>query len=99
MSLVTASERRLFGSGFQFAGHAGSERSQQLLFAIDKIRRVEGGEFEAVSVSDCVGRTGFNTVSAEDAAVVVDVVNRGVALGAADAILCGVLGSLDINAV
>ena len=52
-----------------------------------------------MSVGDGVNGPCFNTVSAKDAAVVVDVVNGSVTLGTADAILCGVLGGLDINAV
>src|SRR5689334_19423441 len=89
----------MFGNGFQFARHAGRQWSKQLLFAIDEIGSVEGGQFEAVSVGDRVGGASFDTVSAEDAAIVVDVVNRGVTLGAADAILGGVLGGLDIDTV
>src|SRR5277367_2319473 len=48
-----------------------------------------------MSVGDGVGGTSLNAVAAEDAAVVVDVVDLGVALGTGDALL----GSLDIDAV
>ena len=46
---------------------------------------VQGGELEAMTVRDGIGRAGFNAVSAENAPVVVDVVDLGVALGGRDA--------------
>jgi hypothetical protein len=52
-----------------------------------------------VAVGDGVSRAGFNAVAAKDTAVVVDVINLGVSLSAADAVLFSVLGSLNINAV
>ena len=41
---------------------------------------VEAGEFEAMAVCDGIGWTGLDTVTAEDAAVVVDVIDLGVTL-------------------
>ena len=52
-----------------------------------------------MAVGDGVGGAGFDAVAAEDAAVVVDVVDLGVALGGGDALLLGVLGRLDVDAV
>src|SRR5579872_1443729 len=52
-----------------------------------------------MSVGNCIGRTSLNAVSAEDTAVVIDVVNRCITLGAADAVLGRVLGSFDVDAV
>src|SRR5579872_6734441 len=50
-------------------------------------------------MGDGIGRAGFDAISAEDAAVVVDVVDLGIALGATDTVLLGVLCGLDVNAV
>ena len=75
------------------------DRSQQLLFAINKVGGVEGGELETVAMGDGVSRTGFDAVSAKDTAVVVDVVHGSVTFGAANAVLSRVLGSFDVNTV
>ena len=48
---------------------------------------------------DRIGGTGFHAISAKNTAVVVNVVNLGIALGAADALFRGVLVRLDIDAV
>ena len=85
--------RRLLGRGQRF------DRQEHVFFAHDEVGGVEGGQLEAVAVGDGVGGAGFNTVAAEDAAVVVDVVDLGVALGGGDANFLGVLRGLDIDAV
>ena len=72
---------------------------EQVVLAHDERGGVEAGELEAVAVGDGVGGAGLDTVTAEDAAVVVDVVDLGVALGGGDADLFGVLGGLDVDAV
>src|SRR6476646_10466018 len=72
---------------------------QHHLLAVHQIGGVEGRQLETVAVSDGVGRTGLDTISAENAAVVVDVVDLGIALSATDAVFSGVLGGFDINAV
>src|SRR5438045_2877545 len=59
---------------------------EQLLFAINQIRRVKGRQLKSVSVRNRVRRASFNAVSAENAAVVIDVVDLGVTLCAADAV-------------
>ena len=74
-------------------------RPQQFLFGVDQRRRIVAGDFEIVAVGDGVGGAGFHAVAAEDAAVVVDVVDIGVALAAAEAFGGGVFGRFDINAV
>ncbi len=73
--------------------------SEQLLFAVDQVSRVHRRQLEAMAVGNGVGRTSLDTVAAENAAVVVDVVDLGVTFRAGDAILFGVLGGLDVNAV
>jgi len=72
---------------------------QHLLFAVDQVAGIEGCDFEAVSVGNGVGGTGFHAVAAENTSVIVDVVDLGVALGAADAGSFGVVARLDVNAV
>ena len=74
-------------------------RSQHLLLAHHQRGRIEAGHFEAVAVRDRVGRTSFHAIAAENAAVVVDVVDLGVALAAADAHLLRVLRGFNVNAV
>jgi hypothetical protein len=90
-----------FGLIFVRAHGIGKHRSrnEKIFFTHDESRGVKTGEFEAMPVSDGVGRACFNTVAAEDATVVVDVVDLGVALGGGDALLFGILCSFDINAV
>src|SRR5215510_6319378 len=72
---------------------------QQLLLAVDQIAGIVGGQLKAVSMSNGVSGTRLNEVTAEDEAVVIDVVDLLVALGASDAVLLRVLCGLDINAV
>lgn len=52
-----------------------------------------------MAVSDGICRAGLHTESAENAAAVIDVVNRGEPLAAADPELVGVLCRLDIYAL
>jgi hypothetical protein len=52
-----------------------------------------------VAVGDCVGRTSLYAISTKNAAVVVDVVDLGIAFGAGDALGIGIFRCLDINAV
>jgi hypothetical protein len=86
------------GGGFdgELGGRPGFE---ELLFAIDHGVDVVGSEFEAVSVSNGVGGAGFDAIAAEDAAGIVDVVDLGVTVGVGDAILGGVFGGFDVNAI
>ncbi len=82
----------------EFAGHADGGH-EHVLFAHDEVRRVQAGQLKAVSVGDGIGGAGFDAVSAEDAAVVVNVVDLRVTLGAGDAVLGRVLGGFNIDAV
>src|SRR5579871_143436 len=73
--------------------------SEHLLFAVNQRRSIVAGEFESVAMCDGVRGAGLHAVSAEDAPVVIDVVNLRVALAAADAQSVRIFGSLDINAI
>jgi len=72
---------------------------QHLLFAVHQIGRVEACQLESVTVGDGVSGARFHAVSAKNAAVVVNVVNLGVALGAAYPVLSRVLSRLNVNTV
>ena len=84
---------------YRVCSHVRWPGSQHLLFAVNQVAGVIAGDFETVSVRDRVRGTGLDAISAEDASVVVDVIDLGVTLGAAHPMLCGVLGRLDVNAV
>src|SRR5580765_441387 len=77
----------------------GPHRRQHLFFAVDQVGGVQRCDLKAVPVGDGVGGAGLNTISAEDAAVVIDVIDLRIALGAGDTLLGRVLGGLNVNAV
>src|SRR3954471_9346078 len=72
---------------------------QQLLFPINQICSVKSCQFKSMSVRNRIGRACLNAVSAKNAAIVVNVVNLGVTLGAAHPFLGRVLCCLDIDAI
>ena len=73
--------------------------SEQLLFSVDQIRGIECGQLKSVTVSNGVCRACFDAVSAKNAAVVIDVVDLCISLGAANAVFGRVLGGFDVNAI
>src|ERR1700744_1302189 len=75
------------------------QRHQQVFLAHDHGGGVQARELEPMPVRDCIGGAGLDAVAAEDAAVVVDVVDLRVPLGGADALLRRVLGGFDVDAV
>src|SRR6266576_3561216 len=74
-------------------------RDEEVFLAHDQVGGVEAGELETVAVGDGIGGAGLDTIAAEDAAVVVDIVDLGVTLGTGDALFRGVLGGFDVDAV
>lgn len=74
-------------------------RRKQLLFTIDQLRDIVAGELKSMPMRDRIGRTGFDAVSAEDTAIVVDIVDGGMTLARADAFFGGIFSSLNVNAV
>ncbi len=72
---------------------------QHLFLAVDQVAGVKARDFEAVPVGDRIRRTRLDAVSAEDASIVVDVINLGVALCSADPMLGRILRRLNVNAV
>src|SRR4051794_26356722 len=84
---------------YDVGSHVSWLASQHHLLGVNEIGSVEGGQFESVAMRDRVRGTRLHAVSAENTAVVIDVVNLGVTLGAADAVLGRVFRRLDVNAV
>lgn len=73
--------------------------NQQVFLAHNQRCGVQGCQLKAVSVRDGIRWAGLNAVTAEDAAVVVNVVDLGVTLRARDALLFRILRCLDVDAV
>src|ERR1700722_19048581 len=76
-----------------------NQRDQHIFLAMDQGGRVQRSQFEAMSMSDGIRWTGLHAVAAKDAAVVVNVIDLGIAVGAGDSLLRGILGRLDVDAV
>ena len=72
---------------------------QHLFFAVDQVAGVKARDFEAVPMGDRIRGTSLDAVSAEDASIVVDVINLGVALRPAYSMLGRILRRFDVNAV
>ena len=53
---------------------------QHLFLTHDQVSGVQRGQLEAVAMGDGIGGAGFHAISAKDAAVVIDVVDLGIAL-------------------
>ena len=81
------------------AGGAWGPSLQQLLLAEDHGVDVVGGELNAVAVGDRVGGAGFDAITAEDTARVVDVVGLGVTFASGNALRFGIFGCLNEDAV
>jgi len=90
-----ADNSRLLG----FGSGGGRKGLQQLFLAVDERVGVVGGDFKIVAMGNRVAGARFHAVSAEDATVVVDVINLGIAFRGADAVIAGILGGLDVNAI
>src|SRR5438477_6638261 len=71
---------------YDVGSHVCWPRGQHLLLAHDKIGSVKGRQLKAVPVRNRIRGTRLDTISTENAAVVVDIVNLGVTLGATDPI-------------
>src|SRR5205814_7984481 len=74
-------------------------RREQLLFAIDQVRGTEGRQLEPVAMGNRICRAGFHAISAKNAAVVINVIDLGVAFRATDPLFGRVFCRLDVNAV
>src|SRR6185437_13678087 len=72
---------------------------EEFFLAINHGVDVVGSEFKSVPVSDGVGGASLDAIAAKNAAGIIDVVDLGVAVGVRDAIVGGVFGGLDVNAI
>ncbi len=72
-------------------------RLQEALFAVDEIDDVIGGDFELMAVRDGIGRTGLDTVTAENTTVVVDVIDLSVTFTRANPLVGGIITGLDVD--
>jgi len=72
---------------------------EHLLFPIHQRIDVVRSQFKSVTVCDCIRRACFHAVPAEDAARIVDVVDRSVALAGGNPIRIRIFCSLNVNAI
>ncbi len=70
-----------------------------MFLAVDQFGHVVAGEFKTMPVRDGVGWASLHAVSAEDAAVVINVIDARIALPCADSPLGGVLSRFYVNAI
>lgn len=70
-----------------------------MFFAVDKGVDVVGGQLKSVAMCNCVRRTRFYAVAAENAARVVDVIYAGVAFARGNAVGIGIFRRFDVNAI
>lgn len=87
------------GRGRAGSGFGRGPGFEELFFAINHGVDVIGSELEAVAVSDGVGGASLDAIAAKNAAGIVDVVDLGVTVGVGDAIVGGVFGGFDVNAI
>ncbi len=72
---------------------------QHLLFTIDQIAGVEGRQLKSMAVRYRVGRASLDAIATEDAAIVIDVINLGVAFGSGDPFFFCVFCGFDVDAI
>src|SRR5580704_3235789 len=72
---------------------------QHLLFAIDQPAGIKTGNFKTMPMRNSVRRTSLHTVPTKYTSIVIDIIDAGVALGAAHAVFGGVFGGFDVDAV
>jgi hypothetical protein len=77
----------------------GRHGCQHSFLAVDEGVGIVSGDLKIVAVGNGIARAGFNAITAEDAAVVIDVINFGIALGSANAFFAGILCRLNVNAI
>jgi len=68
-----------------------------LFLAVNQFGDIVAREFEPMAVRDGVCGTGFHAIAAEDASVVIDIVNGCIPLSRADPAFGGIFRSFDVN--
>src|SRR5450631_2234291 len=94
----------LVSAGGRFVGHdrrlgACRHRGKHVLFAFDQRGSIIAGRFESMAVGNRVGGARLYAIPAENTAIVIDVVDLGVALAAGNPRGGSVLGGFDIDTV
>jgi hypothetical protein len=79
--------------------HVGWPGGQHLLLAVNQIACIKCRQLKPMSVRNRIGWTSLDAISAKDTPVIVDVIDLGVAFGAAYAVFRSVIGGFDINAI
>src|SRR5437868_779715 len=88
-----------FGNCLERELRARRNRDQHLLLAVNQGGGVVAGDLESVSMGNGVGGARLHAIAAKDATVVIDVVNLGITLAAADTELIGIFGRFNIDAI
>src|SRR5215470_17551540 len=84
--------RNLFAGDLDAPLRSGRNRRQHILLALNQRSRIVTGGLKAVPVGNRIGGARLYAIAAEDTAVVIDVVDAGVALAAGDSRGFGVFG-------
>jgi hypothetical protein len=80
-------------------GISGRPGFEKLLFPVNHGVYIVGCQFDAVAVGNSVGGASFNTVPAENAARIVNIINACVTLTRRDSLGFCIFRSLDVNAI
>jgi len=72
---------------------------QHLLFPVNQITRIKRSQLKPMPMRNRISRASLHTIPAKDTSIVIDVVDFGVAFGAAYTVLGGVVGGFDVDAV
>lgn len=72
---------------------------EELFFAVNQGIDVVRCEFKAVSVRNRISRAGFDAVTAENTARIIDVVNAGVPFSGGNPAGIGIFRGFDVNAI
>src|SRR5437879_6751104 len=99
MEQAPLSSRPRGRSGVKRCTLGGRPGFEQLFLAVDKRINVVCGKLKPMSMSDGVSGTGLNTIAAEDAPGIIDIIDFRVALAGGNAFGIGILGGLDVDAV
>src|SRR2546428_7863440 len=85
MEQAPLSSRPRGRSGVKRCTLGGRPGFEQLFLAVDERIDVVGGKLKPMSMSDGVSGTGLNTITAEDAAGIIDIIDFRVALAGGNA--------------
>ena len=70
-----------------------------MLLAVNQITGIKGRQLKPMPMRDRIRRASLDAIPTKNTPVVIDVVDLGVAFGAAYAVFGGVVGGFDVDAV